>query len=95
MYARVTPYKMKPGSKAAATKIMEALKDRIMALPGQKGFLNIMNDEDGTGYVISTTENAETTPETVEKFNALWATFKDHLIEQPTAATYDVVADWS
>ena len=95
MYARITPYKMKPGSKAAATKIMETLKDRIMALPGQQSFLNVMNDNDGTGYVISTTNIAEATPETVEKVNALWANFKDHLVEEPSAKIYEVVADWS
>ena len=88
MYARITPYKMKPGSKAAATQIMETLK-------GQQSFLNVMNDNDGSGYVISTTNIAEATPETVEKVNALWANFKDHLVEEPSAKIYEVVADWS
>ena len=94
MYARITPYKMKPGSQAAATKIMDTLKGKIMALPGQHRFLNVSNDEDGTGYVISTTDNAESTPETVNKIKALWGAFSEHLVEQPTASTYDVVADW-
>jgi hypothetical protein len=94
MYARITPYKMKPGSQAAATQIMNALKDKIMALEGQHSFLNVSNDADGTGYVISTTENAESTPETLEKIKALWGAFAEHLVEQPTASTYDVVADW-
>ncbi len=95
MYARITPYKMKPGSKAAATKVLNSLKDKIMALPGQHSFLNVMNDKDGTGYVISTTDNAEPSPESIVKIKALWAVFKDHLVEEPHAHTYDVVADWS
>ncbi|WP_281856125.1 hypothetical protein [Litoreibacter halocynthiae] len=94
MYARITPYKMKPGSQAAATKVMNALKDKIMALEGQQSFLNVSNDEDGTGYVISTTENAETAPETAEKIKALWGAFSEFLVEQPTVRSYDIVADW-
>ena len=89
MYARITPYKMKPGSQAAAVAIMNALKDKIMALPGQHSFLNVSNDGDGTGYVISTTEIADQAPETAEKIKALWGAFSEHLVEQPTAHTYD------
>lgn len=95
MFARVTHYKMKPGSKAAATTIMEGLKDRIMALPGQQSFLNVINDKDGTGYVISTTANAEPTPETAEKIKALWGAFGDYLTEPPHTHSYEVVANWS
>ncbi len=94
MYARITPYKMKPGSKAEAMKIMDGLKERILALPGQNQFMNVMNDKDGTGYVISTTTNEVSSDETAKKIAALWGAFKDHLVEQPTPSTYDVVADW-
>ncbi|MCK0138207.1 hypothetical protein [Aliiroseovarius sp. F47248L] len=94
MYARVTPYKMKPGSKAAATKIMESLKDKIMALPGQKSFLNVMNDDEGSGYVISTTELAEMSPETGEKVKALWSAFSEFLENDPKAKSYTVIANW-
>ena len=94
MYARITPYKMKPGSKAAATKLMEGLKDKIMALPGQQTFLNVMNDDQGSGYVISTTDQAEMTPETGEKVKALWSTFSEYLEEEPKAHSYSVIADW-
>ena len=94
MYARVTPYKMKPGSKAAATKLMEGLKDKIMALPGQKSFLNVMNDDEGSGYVISVTELAEMTPETGEKVKALWSVFSEFLEEEPKVQSFSIIADW-
>ncbi|MGH1447258.1 MAG: hypothetical protein ACRBBO_14580 [Cognatishimia sp.] len=95
MYTRVTPYKMKPGSQAAATNILNGLKDNILALPGQHRFLNVLNDETGEGYVISTTEIAEASPETAEKIKALWAQFSDFLVQEPVGATYSVVADWT
>ncbi len=94
MYARITPYKMKPGSKAAAMKIMEGLKSRIKELPGQHQFINVMNDTDGTGYVVSLTDVEESTPEMVEKIKALWGQFSDHLVEMPSPTTFEVVANW-
>lgn len=94
MYTRVTPYKMKPGSQEAATHILSGLKDNILALPGQHRFLNVLNDETGEGYIDSTTDIAEPSPETVEKIKALWAQFSDFLVDEPVGATYSVVADW-
>jgi hypothetical protein len=94
MYARVTPYKMKPGSAAAATKVLNSLKDRIMALPGQATFLNVLNDEHGTGYVVSTTDLAEMPADSVEKIKALWASFEGFLVEPPVSGSYAVIADW-
>lgn len=94
MYARVTPYKMKPGSEAAATKVMDSLKERIMALPGQNTFLNVFNDKHGTGYVVSTTDLVETSPDSAEKIKALWGALDGFLIEPPTAKTFSVIADW-
>ena len=93
MFARITPYKMKPGSKDAAIAIMNSLKDKIMALPGQKHFLNVM-DKNGSGYVISLTELAETPPDTAEKIKALWGAFSDHLEAMPTPGSFEVLADW-
>lgn len=94
MYARVTPYKMKPGSMAAGTKILNGLKDKVMALPGQQTFLNVMDDKTGKGYVISTTDIAEPTPETTEKIKGLWSAFSEYLEDQPSGETYTVVSHW-
>ncbi|PTX56757.1 hypothetical protein C8N43_1419 [Litoreibacter ponti] len=94
MYARITPYKMKPGSKAAAIKVMKGLKKKILALPGQQQFLNVMNDETGTGYVVSTTTLSEVSEETQAKIKALWAEFSEFLVEQPHPQSFEVIADW-
>ncbi|MDC0738979.1 hypothetical protein N6L24_11885 [Cognatishimia sp. SS12] len=94
MYTRVTPYRMKPGSRAEATKKLEALKERIMALPGQQQFLNMMNDDTGEGYIVSTTNLEEPTDDTMEKVNALWGEFKDFLTAEPQAQKFDLIADW-
>ena len=94
MYARITPYKMKPGSKKAAVKIMQSLKSRIQELPGQHQFINTINDTDGSGYVISLTDIPDVTPEMTDKIRALWASFNDFLEVQPSPATFEVVANW-
>ena len=47
MYARITPYKMKPGSREAATAKMNELKAEILGLPGMQHFMSAMN-EDGS-----------------------------------------------
>ena len=39
MYARITSYKMKPGSREAATAILNGLKADILALPGIVRFI--------------------------------------------------------
>ncbi len=51
MFARITRFKMKPGSRDAATEKMEELKSRIMGMPGMVSFTNVMN-EDGSGVVV-------------------------------------------
>ncbi|MGB5559732.1 MAG: hypothetical protein WBN04_17200 [Paracoccaceae bacterium] len=93
MYARVTPFKMKPGSKAAATKLVNDLKSQIMALPGIQQFINVIDDS-GAGYVISLTDVKTATPETNEKIKEIWSGFAHHLEAMPTASTYDMIANW-
>jgi hypothetical protein len=94
MFARVTNYKMKPGSKDAATVIMNSLKSEIMGMPGIHNFINVMND-DGSGCVISVVESEETSNANAAKVAELWGAFSDHLEAAPNAVGYDVVADWS
>ena len=94
MFARVTQFKMKPGSKDAATALMNTLKGQIMGLPGMIHFINVMN-EDGSGYVISVVESEETSNANAEKVQALWAAFAEHLEGPPSPQGFDVIANWA
>ncbi|SDZ37788.1 hypothetical protein SAMN05444004_11246 [Jannaschia faecimaris] len=66
-----------------------------MALPGQQMFLNVFNDDTGTGYVVSTTDIGEVTDETSAKVKALWSAFSEYLLDDPTPQTDDVMQNWS
>ncbi|MDU8913389.1 hypothetical protein [Aestuariicoccus sp. MJ-SS9] len=94
MFARVTKYKMKPGSRDAATALLNQLKEKIMAMNGMHNFVNVMN-EDGSGYVISVVESQETSDANAEKVAALWGQFADYLESPPTPEGYDVIANWA
>ncbi len=94
MYARVTPFKMKPGTKAAATERLGTMKDKIMGMPGMHKFINVMND-DGTGYVIALVESEEASNANAEVVKSAWAQMAEFLEEMPTPQGYDVVADWT
>lgn len=93
MFARVTHYQMKPGSKEAATEMMLSLKDQIMAMPGMHNFINVMND-DGSGYVIAVVESEETSNANADKVAALWGNFAQFMMAPPEPAGFDVVANW-
>jgi heme-degrading monooxygenase HmoA len=93
MFARVTQYKMKPGSKAATTEIMNSLKSQIMGMPGMQNFINVAND-DGSGYVISVVESEATSNANASKVAELWGAFSSHMEAAPKAVGYDVVANW-
>lgn len=93
MYARVTPFKMKAGTKDTATALMQKAKEDILSLPGMVQFINVMND-DGSGYVVALSTNAESAPETVEKIQAIWSAFSDLLESKPEAGNFEVIADW-
>jgi len=94
MFARVTEYKMKPGSKVAATALMNSLKDQIMGMDGMHNFVNVMND-DGTGYVVAVVESEATSNANAPKVAELWGNFSDHMESAPKVAGFDVVANWS
>lgn len=94
MFARVTPYKLKPGSRDAAMAQMEDMKSEILALPGLKRFVNVL-DGDGNGYIVSLVESKEVSDGNMERVRALWGKMGPHLAEMPTPHGGDVVADWS
>ena len=94
MYARVTPYKMQPGTKAAATERLATMKDMIMGMPGMQQFINVMN-EDGSGYVIAVVESEQVSNANAESVKSAWGQMAEFLEEMPTPQGYDVVVDWS
>ena len=94
MFARVTKYKMKPGTREAATALLNELKSQIMGMHGVHNFVNVMND-DGSGYVISVVESREASDANAENVKALWANFAEYLEEPPTPEGYDVIANWA
>lgn len=94
MFARVTHYKMKPGSRDAATDVLNSLRDQIMGMPGMHHFLNAVN-EDGSGYVVSVVESEAVSNANADKVAKIWSNFADYLEGPPKAEGYDVVANWS
>ncbi len=94
MFARITRFKIKPGSIDAATTQVNAMKDQIMALEGLSQFINVMNP-DGSGYIVSIVSDKATSDANAEKVKAIWATMGDHLEEAPSAEGFDVLAVWS
>jgi len=94
MYARITKYKMKAGSRDEAVALMESIKGQIMALNGVRHFYNCGND-DGSGYVISIVDSKEQSDANAEGVKAIWAGFAPLMEAAPTAEGYDVLADWS
>lgn len=94
MFARITEYRMKPGSKAAATELLNSLKDQIMGMPGMHHFVNAMN-EDGSGFVIAVVESEESSKANAEAVAAVWSNFAEFLESEPKPGGYDVVANWS
>ncbi len=93
MYARVTRYKMKPGSVDAARAEMERSKADIMAQPGMLQFVNVMNP-DGSGYIVALVESRERSEANAETVRELWGRFKDHLEAAPAPEGFEVIADW-
>jgi hypothetical protein len=94
MFARVTPYRLKPGTRDAALKTLEQMKAEILALPGLKQFINILSD-DGTGNVISVVESKEISDANADQVRALWGRMAGHLVEMPKPDSGDVVANWT
>ncbi|MGL4279858.1 MAG: hypothetical protein ACRCS0_05790 [Albidovulum sp.] len=94
MFARVTQYKLKPGSMAEATKLVDTLRGQIMALPGLKQFINVAKP-DGSGYVISLSESEAVANGNAARVAEIWGAFGKHLEAPPKPDGYDVLANWS
>lgn len=94
MFARITRFQLKPGARDAAMATMESMKADIMALPGLKAFINVM-DDDGKGYVVSLVESRALSDANADKVTALWTRMADHLAEMPVPEGFDVGAHWT
>ena len=94
MYARITPYKLKPGTVEAATARARELKPEIMALPGMVNFTNVVN-ADGAGYIVSLVESRELSDGNVERVREIWGKMGEFLAEIPVPEGYDVVDHWA
>ena len=93
MFARITPYQLKPGAIDDAMAKADELRDRIMALPGMLSFTNAVN-ADGKGYVISTVTDRETSDANMDKVKALWGEMAPFLADMPVPEAYDHVQHW-
>lgn len=93
MFARVTRFKMKESAVDAAKELMVGMKGDVMALPGMKQFINVMNS-DGDGYVIALVSDRATSDANAEQVRALWGRFADHLEAMPVPEGYDVQENW-
>ncbi|MCG6901211.1 MAG: hypothetical protein LJE68_00880 [Rhodobacter sp.] len=93
MFARITKYKMKPGTRDDAVKVLEGLKSQILGLPGTLQFINAAN-EDGLGYVVSVNQSREQSEQNAEAVTKIWANFADFMEAMPQPEGFDIVANW-
>jgi hypothetical protein len=93
MFARVTPFKMKPDSREEAQDIMARLKDQIMGLQGIQHFVCSMND-DGSGYIFALVTSKEEAEANQPRVKEIWGNFSHLLEKQPKAEGFEVVQEW-
>jgi hypothetical protein len=93
MFARITPFKMKPGSRDEAMKTMEGLKSQILGLPGMQHFTCAMDDS-GSGYIVSLVDSKEASDGNAPRVKEIWSNFASLLEAPPTPGGYEVLADW-
>ena len=91
MFARISTYKMKPESVAAAEAKLQKLLPKIMGMDGMVSFTNAI-DADGNGVVVSVLESEEQSNANSQKVQEVWAEFADALVEPPVVGGYRVIA---
>lgn len=94
MFARVTNFKMKAEDLDDATALVNSLRDQILGLPGLHQFINVIN-QDGRGYILSFYDSEAVANANPGKVAEIWLAFASHLEVPPSAAGFDVVANWS
>ena len=93
MFARITRYKMRPGTREEAVAKLESMRAQIMALPGSVQLMNAAN-EDGSGYVVAINESQEQSEANLPAVQKIWENFAEFLEEPPMPEGFDVVVDW-
>ena len=93
MQVRITRFKMRPDSVVDAGGRMNELKAEILAQPGMRQCLIVMNP-DGAGHVIAQIDDEGGSPEAVDRVRAIWHKFHDFLEGAPDPEIYEVIADW-
>ena len=93
MFARVTPFKMKPGSRDEAQSIMARVKAQIMGLQGMQHFICSMN-EDGRGYIVSLVSSKRDSDANQPRVKEIWKNFSHLLEKQPQPEGFEVVQEW-
>lgn len=91
MYARISTYKMKPESIAAAKAKLQELLPTIMAMDGMVTFTNVI-DDDGNGIVVSVVASEQQSNANQAQVAKVWAEFSDFLVEPPVIGGYSVLA---
>ena len=94
MHARITPFKMKQGSRDEAMRTMERLKTQILGLTGMHHFVCAMDDS-GSGYIVSLVESQDATEADRDRIREIWSNFSGLLEGQPVPHVYEVLADWT
>ena len=93
MYVQLSHYQIKPGHRSACIELMNRLKPQIMALPGLKQFLNVINDDD-SGYVLAVMASQEQAQKNEGRVRELWTAFAAHLTQLPAVEGHEILADW-
>ena len=94
MFARVSRFKLRPGAREDATRMMEGMEEKIMALRGMVSFTAMVNsDREGLITVVAESELVWTT--NAAQTAHLWSNFAQYLEAIPTHTNYDTVANWS
>jgi quinol monooxygenase YgiN len=94
MFARITRFQRKPGTREDATALLNQLHDEIMGLPGMIQFTNVMH-ADGSGYLLSVMESEALANTHSAKAAAIWAQFAQFMVTIPESEGYDVVVHWT
>lgn len=93
MFARITKYRIRPETVDTVRAELERARPEIMALPGLKHFVSVMN-EDGSGYVVAFVDSREPSALRRGKIEAIWERFSAYLEAPPTVESFAVIADW-
>jgi hypothetical protein len=91
MFARISTYKMKPESIAAAEAKVQELLPTILGMDGMVTFTNVI-DAEGNGIVVSIVESEAQSDMNAEQVAKIWSEFSGYLLGSPEVRGYRVIA---